>query len=122
MAYFADLTPYTYSSSRFAEQTDAVNIGWLEQPHSFALGDVPAGFSERLRALIDEPINLYRGWHTCWCGQAQGNGDIRVLSMDGVRYAAPVLIAHYVQVHHYKPPQAFIDAVMALSRPTTETR
>lgn len=114
MAYFEDLTPYTYSSGKFAEHTNALNIGWLEQPHAFEVGEVPAGFHERLLALIESPINLYRGWHTCWCGTAQGNGDIRVTGRDGVAYAAPVLIAHYVGAHGYKPPQPFIDAVMTV--------
>jgi hypothetical protein len=29
-----------------------------------------------------------------------------------VIYVSPVLVAHYVTVHRYQPPQAFIDAVM----------
>lgn len=114
MAYFKDLTPYTYSSGTFAEQTDAVNVGWLEQPWPFETGEVPRGFVDRLYALAQRPINLYRGSHTCWCGHATGNGDIRVVGADGVTYAAPVLVAHYVSAHRYKPPQAFIDAVMTL--------
>ncbi|WP_455680782.1 DUF7919 family protein [Streptomyces pristinaespiralis] len=29
-------------------------------------------------------------------------------------YAAPFLIKHYVTVHGYRPPEAFIDAVLAV--------
>lgn len=118
MAYFADLTPYSYSHSRFTEQPDALNVGWLEDREAFLSGNVPEGFPERLRKLTRTPVNLYRGWHTCWCGVGGGrddyaNGEIRVTGADGTVYAAPVLIAHYVDAHRYLPPQAFIDAVLA---------
>ncbi len=43
-----------------------------------------------------------------------GNGTIIVVGEDGTHYAAPQLIHHYVKEHHYKPPQGFKDAVMAM--------
>jgi len=113
MAYFEDLTPYDYIRGRWTEQPDALNVGWLDKAQPFDIGPVPSGFTDALRALVAKPVNLCRGWHTCWCSQAQGNGEIRVTGADGVVFAAPVLIAHYVAAHGYRPPQAFIDAVMA---------
>ncbi len=76
---------------------------------------------------------LMRGIHTCefcalsdhqWFTQQQntygesahwaslGDGEIRVLG-ESVVYAAPALIYHYVVEHHYKPPDEFIEAVLA---------
>ena len=40
-----------------------------------------------------------------------GDAQIRVRGLNGEVYASPNLIYHYVQAHHYRPPQAFIDAV-----------
>jgi hypothetical protein len=42
-----------------------------------------------------------------------GNGEIRVAGSRGRIYVAPVLVAHYVQAHHYLPPAVFVDAVVA---------
>lgn len=112
MAYFEDLTPYGYLQSKWTECPDALSVGWLDKSEPFDVGAVPAGFPERLAALVARPVNLCRGWHTCWCSQASGNGEIRVTGADGTVYAAPVLIAHYVAAHGYRPPQGFIDAVM----------
>jgi hypothetical protein len=42
-----------------------------------------------------------------------GNGEIRVAGSDGVVYVAPVLVAHYVEVHSYRPPEGFIRAVVS---------
>lgn len=120
MAYFPDLTPYAYIVSRWTEQPIALNVGWLEHGHEFARGPVPAEFTERLAQLVARPVNRCRGSHTCWCGERAGNGEIRVPSAAGV-YAAPVLIAHYVEAHDYRPPQAFIDAVLAAPLPDDET-
>ena len=44
---------------------------------------------------------------------AAGNGQIRVLSAKGVWYAAPTLVHHYVTMHEYHPPAAFVDAVLS---------
>ena len=35
-------------------------------------------------------------------------------------YAAPDLVYHYVRVHHYKPPDEFLDALRDGPRPNAE--
>jgi hypothetical protein len=40
-----------------------------------------------------------------------GAAEIRVFAKDGVAYAAPTLVYHYVSVHHYKPPDEFVRAL-----------
>ena len=118
MTYFADLTPYTYAGKN---KSVALNVGWLDIKFPFDTEVPDPKFVDCLRWLVNEPIDRFRGSHACqWCpvtsadGKlfASGNGTIIVLSESKV-YAAPQLIHHYVSVHHYNPPQEFIDAVMA---------
>jgi hypothetical protein len=109
-----------------------LNVGWLARGHVFPVGSVPEGFVTALRRLIKSPENLYRGYHSCeFCpepplvlsvsgarlaappGETMGNGEIRVAGSIGIIYVAPVLIAHYVEAHEYRPPQQFIGAVFA---------
>jgi hypothetical protein len=42
-----------------------------------------------------------------------GSAEIRVFGHDGRVYAAPNFIYHYVVVHHYQPPEEFVEAVLA---------
>ncbi|MCB9148107.1 MAG: hypothetical protein H6641_05050 [Caldilineaceae bacterium] len=47
-----------------------------------------------------------------------GSAEIRVF-FNEIVYAAPNLIYHYVIVHAYKPPDAFIEAVLRGFLPQT---
>jgi len=108
-SYYEDLTPHTYSHDRGYK--NVVNIGWLDKGEPFEKGDVPAGFSSRLSDL--EVVHRHKGYHNCpFCDG--GSGD-KVLAVKGKGkvYFCPSMIQHYVTKHHYKPPQEFIDAVMA---------
>ena len=132
MAYFADLSPYAYGGE---PQPGVVHVGWLDAEHLIPRGPLPPGVLERLRALAKNPVELYRGLHHCerCCDLdctglsseeilhrfrtfdempgVRGTGEIRV-SGDGLIYAAPVMIVHYIERHDYQPPREFIDAVM----------
>ena len=122
MSWFADLSPYSYL--RRPAESPAVNVGWLAGGHRFPTGDVPAELVPRLAMLIEHATTkVTRGLHDCeFCppvadGQRvdsmrQGNAEIRAVGADGTRYAAPTLILHYVAVHRYAPPAAFVDAVL----------
>jgi hypothetical protein len=47
-----------------------------------------------------------------------GNAEIRVPGANGVTYAAPNMLIHYVTEHGYRPPEEFLEALQALeSRP-----
>ena len=55
------------------------------------------------------------GVHECELCQfqpAEGTANIFV-PYQGNIYVAPELIVHYIAAHRYKPPQVFVDAVMA---------
>ena len=126
--HFEDLSPYTYDDG----QATMLNVGWLAKdkpfPHGTAVG---WAFVSNLRALIKRPENLCRGYHCCdlcdqpewskarsdgfdvWAATRQGNGEVHVES-NGVVYAAPVLVLHYVTEHGYSPPPEFVKAVSSM--------
>lgn len=69
-------------------------------------------------------VNQTRGFHRCdFCAPVQqgltqegeelllGSAEIRV-GIGAVIYAAPDLIFHYVSVHPYHPPAAFLHALL----------
>src|SRR5215471_1195508 len=98
-------------------------IGWLSAGHSFATGHVPRSILDTLVQLaVFKSINFMRGMHRCeFCQQeeivAEFEGVVRMLGCaevwvpgEGVLYAAPNLIVHYIGVHRYKPPEQFVRA------------
>lgn len=114
MAFFADLTPHTYTPTGDLE---ILNVGWLDEKRFFPVGPTSPDFRDSLLELCRRPIILHRGLHPCcYCrGQRKdrGNGQIRVLSRKGIWYAAPTLVHHYVSVHQYTPPADFVEAVLS---------
>jgi hypothetical protein len=125
--YFEDLSPYEYL--RRPADAAIVNVGWLSVDHSYETGDVAAEFLEAVRRLVASPVNLTRGVHECeFCPSpmttrngapwyqpvpgSTGNGEIRIVGNDGRTYVAPVLLLHYLEAHRYRPPVAFIAAVL----------
>ncbi|MFA5366352.1 MAG: hypothetical protein WC333_00315 [Dehalococcoidia bacterium] len=122
--YFADLTLYGYGHT---EHVNALNIGWLERGKEFPVGDFPEKEEVIKKLRTKKKENLYRGFHSCdFCDvttykendstfiirDRHGNGEY-IFQHDGKTYAAPEMIIHYIETHNYKPPQEFIDAVVA---------
>ena len=136
MSFFPDFSPYAYENRPFP---GVVHIGWLDGVHPFPTGSMKPGLLETIRKLASQPVELYRGYHVCevcvepsdvekkfmphnkmiidpdcswakWVKARQGNGEIRVPGK-GVTFAAPILIVHYIEEHHYLPPQEFLEAV-----------
>jgi len=123
MAWYADLTPYAYTS----QQADTKNVGWLQRGMPYRTGDVPADFLAELEYLPRE--NQTMGWHECdLCpprptfdvsGQMQvasGGCELHVRTASGLTYAAPSLLIHYITAHRYLPPLEFIESVLVLRR------
>lgn len=136
MTHFADLTAYTYSGSDIVSLADGgyrelrttyrrLNVGWLDAPHPFPSGDVPEWVAPKLAEAIGRPlVNVMRGFHLCThcdfdrrmltVGRLEmGHAELRVPGGDGVMFAAPTLIWHYVTAHAYLPPQPFLDGLAA---------
>ncbi|MEV7389684.1 hypothetical protein [Streptomyces sp. NPDC091215] len=96
-----------------------LNIGWLEVGKPYSTGTVSTAFVEQLKAVQKvQWMNVCLGVHRCdLCREEdalEGNGEIRIPGKPGIAYAAPFLLTHYVTAHGYCPPQAFIDAVLAV--------
>lgn len=125
MTYFPDGSDYADDRGH---NSGAVNIGWLAKDRDYACGETPSGLVKALLACATRPVHLHRGMHECeLCDDAPfgypmdldgreltlGNGEIRLHGADGIEYAAPTLVAHYVDAHGYAPPAPFIAAALA---------
>jgi hypothetical protein len=115
MAFFEDLTPYTYHNPE-RELPNTVNIGWLDRKHPFPTGATSEEFRAKLGRLCQRRFKQMRGFHPCsFCkgrGRPASSSEMRV-SGNGKVYAAPSLVHHYVVTHDYRPPDEFIAAVLA---------
>lgn len=135
MAFFPDLSPYAYGND---VQPGVVHVGWLDGVHAYSKGAVDRRLVEKIKMLAKKPVELYRGYHLCelcveppglqhslipnrivtdpdcswarWADQRSSNGEIRV-RLGNVTYAAPVLVAHYIEEHGYLPPADFLKAI-----------
>lgn len=131
MTHFEDGSSYEYQS----QEGPATNIGWLDAAHEYPKGPVPPEFVAFLSELCRAGVLHMRGWHMCnlcvpdkerrsysdlvpTLVQAEGgdysvgHAEIRVSGSEGVVYAAPDMVIHYVVVHGYCPPDGFIEAVL----------
>jgi len=115
MAYYADLTKYTYI--RWTGVHNALNVGWLDEAIPFPTGEVPQAVIDKLAVLCSHATMITRGFHLCpFCPSdetAAGNGEIRVVGKGSVVYAAPSLLHHYIAQHNYRPPDEFLAALDA---------
>lgn len=155
MAYFADLTFYTYFGGL---ETTAKNVGWLQRGHAFPIAVPSEETVDLLWRFCSVPVMMMRGVHVCdLCAEPQptyaerngeklllGCAEIRVFSAESSAsslrkvleqtesggviflqrspvpfsiYAAPALIYHYVEAHHYCPPEEFLRALREGPRP-----
>jgi hypothetical protein len=130
---YSDLKPYRYCLPVALD--DVVTIGWLSPLETFPTADADQKLVQSLAELsVSHRVNKTRGYHLCeFCKSPQpielklhtrglllGSAEMWIPSQDeSVIYAAPDLIVHYVNVHKYRPPQEFLDAVTnARARPT----
>ena len=124
MAYFADLTPYTYLKREPDQRL--LNVGWLDNEHDYPAGEIEPALLDKLFDLCLKPARQTRGWYHClFCPPQRGgyktewharqiilgSAEIRVRGREGVEFASPNLIFHYVRDHKYLPPREFLDAL-----------
>ena len=92
-------------------------IGWLSDKHPFPTGETPPEFLPRLKELCRrwadglEPLawwwSSFLGSHRReLCGRSTASGNIGVPAGD-VLFAAPEMVAHYIEAHRYAPPAEF---------------
>ena len=123
--YYPDLTPY-----RYLERTTfpkLLNIGWLGIEAPFPRKKASEELLDALFEKFQDRVNQTRGFHRCeFCDRPSfgvevsrnrkstrlGSAEIRVEGKDGITYAAPDLIYHYVIEHDYDPPPEFVEALL----------
>jgi hypothetical protein len=120
VTFYEDLSPYTHYGADSGASVR--NVGWLEADRPFPVGPVGSPlaqrvFLSRLTAAAAAPTGpMFVGTHRCGlcpAGGPSGSGEIRATMEDGTVLAAPALVAHYVEDHGYRPPDAFVAAVCA---------
>lgn len=131
MTHFRDFEPCDYQSDPPLHwrhwSVPLRAIGWLQHPHPFETGVVPEAFVARFEVLSLQmracfAQYAFRGLHSC--DLCMTSGADRAPPIDGsnvnvlvpgedVVFAATGGLLHYVRMHGYRPPQAFVDAVMA---------
>jgi hypothetical protein len=115
VAFFEDLTPYTYFHPE--EEGEVVNVGWLDPIHPFPVGETSEAFRDKLFRLCQIPLQQTRGGYPCYYCKDRDRIPVSSCEMrvagNGKVYAAPQLVHHYVVAHGYKPPDEFIAAVLA---------
>ena len=124
MAFYCDGTLYQYLSN--PRPQGALNIGWLDNNHQFATGIIDVCLVNNLKSFLGHRVNRTRGYHYCdFCGVNSisttvfnnnliklGSGELRIVSWSsGAIYAAPDMIIHYIESHHYLPCDDFISAI-----------
>jgi hypothetical protein len=123
LVYFPDLS----DQSQIARGPRIRAIGWLSAAHPFPTGALPEAFRSKVRAfcsLAHESTSVLRwpaggGAHTCeLCGRHRGWRNLAVPGK-GVLYVLPEMLVHYVDVHGYRPPDEFVDAVLVAPLPGT---
>jgi len=104
-------------------------IGWLSRDRPFTTGAVPSTFLDKLRALVARAGKVeaaysfghFMGLHTCEMCPPPPRESRRLGPAGVYNLAVPFgnllcvfaeLIVHYVEVHAYRPPTPFIDAVL----------
>ena len=130
MPHFDDLTAYDYKKRD--DTPDALNVGWISGKFPYPKGDVPPPLLTKLHALaVTQPVNVCRSYRACeccppsqseerslakWRGKSRqlGGAEIWVPGENAVLYAAPNLIIHYIEKHHYLPPAEFLAALSHL--------
>lgn len=132
MTHVPDGAPFALFGA--SPEEGLIAVGWLDGDAPFPTGNVSAQFVAALRELCRHGVNRTRGYHRCTlCPPSAGpgfpsptvvpspDGDLHVgaaeirVQADGVRFAAPDMIIHYVLEHGYAPPPAFVDAVQSRS-------
>jgi len=111
--WFEDLTPCTY----FGLDTALVAVGWLERGRPFYVGEVDAAVYSALVEMCHRPWQpvVFGGAHKCDLCQFDGRSGAANLFIphEGVLYACPALVVHYIDAHWYCPPEPFRRAVLA---------
>ena len=117
MTYIPDLATCDYFG--FDHGGHLIAIGWLDRSHDYSRGKVKKNDYLHLKHLLVHPLQpvTFFGTHECNLCQFNGPHGIKNLFIPdaGDILVAPELIKHYINCHHYKPPNRFLKAIKRLS-------
>lgn len=92
-------------------------VGWLDRDHPFETGAVDPAIYHKLIEFKNNPWQpfLACGYHECeiclYTGEMHGVNNLFIPG-NGVVYTCPEMIVHYMNAHHYRPPDVFCEAVI----------
>jgi hypothetical protein len=125
---FDDLTNYSHMIAPFRLK-GVINVGWLKLESSIPLGGVAVETLRKLKEIVTgngifnaivEPIRESPCCPICGeldlrdaKGRYLANSELWIPAGE-VIYASPISILHYIEVHNYRPPQEYIEAIEAL--------
>lgn len=129
MAYYKDFTVCAYfDSSEWLCRLMA--IGWLEQGKPYSKGSTDSKVVDRIHLLREEFKEAFssvkfRGLHSCsLCPAIYADSALLDYSHinlfiphRGFVFVAPGRVDHYIEMHHYRPPESFIDSLLACPSP-----
>ena len=131
MAYFKDLSVYTYGGNDRPRPLEN-NVGWLDSGHLFPTAMPSEILLDQIWKVCKIRVRQMRGVHMCnLCPRSDshtasleshffarnkeklllGSAEIRTFSRRGAIFAAPNLIYHYISAHHYRPPEEFVESL-----------
>jgi hypothetical protein len=125
---FDDLTNYSYMIDPYSLK-GVKNVGWLNLASSIPLGGVSVEMLSKLKEIVTgngifnpivEPIRESPLCQTCGDldlrnakGQRLANSELWIPAGETI-YASPIAILHYIEVHNYRPPNEYIEAIDAV--------
>jgi hypothetical protein len=130
MSFYPDLGPCDYLGPEHASGLKA--IGWLEEDSPYRRDKTDPRFVHKLVLLLAEPWEHERltDPHYCsLCTFSHGPVEFRLWQSPGMPtvpmgsrnlfvpgagflYITPSLVLHYIDAHHYAPPEEFVKAVL----------
>ncbi|WP_156116651.1 hypothetical protein [Massilia sp. 9096] len=132
---FDDLTNYSHQIAPFT-LAGVKNVGWLDIESAFPRGGVPPATLQKLRSIVGgldgfqplvEPIRESPTCQICGAlnladatGKLLPSAELWIPAGETI-YAAPIAILHYIEVHNYRPPTEYIEAIDALKIGTSFT-
>jgi len=97
---------------RQASLRSEIRTGILSGISKARKADILADLNSSLKSVLRGYSNMVLGVHPDSGERIElGYAEIRVFGEKGKIYAAPNMLYHYVTVHHYKPPDEFVQAL-----------
>lgn len=124
MAYYPDLG----TSTQIVAGPFVRAVGWLAKGHNYPTGSVTQELKARLKvftngwsvcvSVLGWPISV--GPHECeFCSGVYAAGTFGVPA-GALLYVCPQMLEHYVSAHRYRPPDEFIEALLAAPAPESD--